>query len=101
MEQSMILAVLVFWPMLGALIALLIGCKSKTIRDYAVWVVTGVELLLICGQSIGFYQYRVEEYLTLSGVCGLGLSFALDGFRCVYGIVAGFMWFMTVFTGLF
>ena len=30
------------------------------------------------------------------GICGLGLHFCLDGFRGVYGIVAAFMWMMTL-----
>lgn len=33
--------------------------------------------------------------LTLPGVCGLGLHFALDGFRALYGTVTAFVWMMS------
>lgn len=31
----------------------------------------------------------------LSSVCGQGISFTIDGFRCVYILIAVFMWLMT------
>jgi len=33
--------------------------------------------------------------LELPGVCGMGLTFTMDGFRAIYGIIAAFMWLMS------
>lgn len=41
-------------------------------------------------------QQGMGSELYASGICGLGLHFCLDGFRGVYGIVAAFMWMMTL-----
>ena len=38
------LAFLVFFPMISAVISYIIGKKSKTARDYFTWVVTAVIL---------------------------------------------------------
>jgi hydrogenase-4 component B len=81
--------------MLGAFISVLVGTWNKQARDICVCVVAGVEFFVMLGQGIGFFQYGVEETLTISSVCGMGLSFILDGFRSVYGLVAAFMWLMT------
>lgn len=31
----------------------------------------------------------------VSGICGFGLRFTLDGFRLIYAVIAAFMWMMT------
>ncbi|MCI9427537.1 MAG: sodium:proton antiporter [Eubacterium sp.] len=41
-------------------------------------------------------QQGMGSELYAPGICGLGLHFCLDGFRGVYGIVAAFMWMMTL-----
>lgn len=33
--------------------------------------------------------------LELPGICGMGLTFTVDGFRAVYGMIAAFMWLMS------
>ena len=33
--------------------------------------------------------------LELPGICGMGLTFTVDGFRAVYGTIAAFMWLMS------
>ena len=40
--------------------------------------------------------YGMGETLSVPGICGLGLQFCLDGFRAVYGLIAAFMWMMTL-----
>jgi len=37
----------------------------------------------------------MNQIFVLPAVCGMGLSFALDGFRIMYGFIAAFAWIMT------
>lgn len=37
----------------------------------------------------------MNNILSLSGICGNGISFTIDGFRAVYVAIAAFMWAMT------
>ncbi|MDD3412858.1 MAG: proton-conducting transporter membrane subunit [Lachnospiraceae bacterium] len=80
--------------MVGALIAYLIGKKSKTARDYFANSITIIEfagILLLGIQTISGAEitYQMDNF------CGRGLSFQLDGFRFLYGLIASFMWMMT------
>ena len=34
--------------------------------------------------------------LVMENICGIGLSFQLDGFRILYAVIATFMWIMAV-----
>ena len=88
----MLLPVLVFGPMVGALGCYLIGRKSKRLRDAAVGAV-GVLTLLGC-----LLTWGDELTFSLEGFCGLGLHLRADGFRSLYATVAAFMWALT---GLF
>ena len=88
----MLLPVLAFGPMLGALLSYLIGRRSKSLRNVAVGAVGMLSLLgclLTWGQELSF---------EMPGFCGLGLRFRADGFRSLYATVAAFMWALT---GLF
>lgn len=88
------LLLLVIWPMLGALIGYLIGRKNKKARNLFADIVVAAELLLMLLLSIKVLNGEEME-LVVKDFCGMGMSFALDGFRVVYGMVAAFMWFMT------
>ena len=88
----MIVWLLLFLPVIGAFVSYLIGRINKNIRDMAVIGFTVAELLvsilllsnyLITGSAISI---RIEK------VCGLGISFITDGFRCLYLVIASFMW---------
>ena len=57
-------------------------------------IAAGVAEFIFMGM-LAFYGMGSE--LCLPNVCGMGLSFTLDGFRGVYGLVAAFMWMMTLF----
>ena len=95
--MNIILPVLVFLPMAGAVASYLIGKKNKSGRNAFVSALVVLEALLaallfilvLTGQSFQF---------SLEGLCGLGLHFQMDGFRALYMLVAAFMWMMT---GLF
>lgn len=95
--------ILIFLPIFGAFAAFFADKKAmgalekknewKNIRDAAA-VLTGVAEFVFMG-VLSFYG--MGSGLFLPEVCGMGLSFALDGFRAVYGLVAAFMWMMTLF----
>lgn len=110
------LAFLVFFPFLAGLITFLAGryCirkragtgetqEQENLRDGIVVVVAVLEflaavaLLSACvktGNEGGSQSFGRTVLLELPEVCGLGLSFTIDGFRAVYGCVAAFMWMM-------
>lgn len=98
MRENMILAVLVFLPILGGLIGWIIGQKNEKYRDRTAIGVVVLEFLLMLSCFSGFGGgIGTEAFLTfyIPEICGFGLSFTLDGFRLVYGTVAAFMWMMT------
>lgn len=94
MEMNMILAFLVFYPIIGALVSYIIGRFHKTARDYfADFVVISefaVTLYLFCT----FDGSRILSF-SIDSFAGLGIGFVLDGFRSVYTLTAALMWMMT------
>ncbi len=92
--MNMILAFLVFYPMIGALVSYIIGRFHKTARDYfADFVVIsefGITLYLFCT----FDGSRILSF-SIDSFAGLGIGFVLDGFRSVYILTAALMWMMT------
>ena len=94
MNINILIYIMVFMPMAGALLSYLTGRKSKQGRDYVVRVLAVLEFvcaLLLCMKVADAQGVLVE----LPGVCGMGLSFTVDGFRVIYGAIAAFMWMMT------
>lgn len=101
MKGNIVLALLVFYPFLGGILTWLAGNRKErgdNCRDYLADGIVISEFLLMAvlfflfGKTAG--AGSVME-CRLPGVCGLGLSFTLDGFRLIYGTVACFMWMMT------
>lgn len=95
MNLSVFALILIFFPMAAGLAGWIVGRKQKAARDAVVIVSTGVELalnlfLFVCAFN-GVYGTAFE----IPAVCGRGLAFKMDGFRVLYGTVAGFMWFIT------
>lgn len=90
----MMLAFLVFYPMIGALVSYIIGRFHKTARDYfADFIVISefaVTLYLFCTFDGG----RILSF-SIDSFAGLGIGFVLDGFRSVYTLTAAVMWMMT------
>lgn len=115
MTSNIWIAVLVFYPMVGALVSYLVGKTSKKARDIVANFITisefAMTLLVVLAQcaavvsmmgediiSSGFTSLAIGTFLkvdlTIPAVCGLGLHFAIDGFRSVYALVVAFMWMM-------
>ncbi len=94
--MELMLTTAVFLPMVSAVVSYLIGRKNKELRSRFADAVTGCEF--------GIFLYFLVNTLIngssgmrvyLPGVCGMGLSFTMDGFRALYGTIAAFMWFMS------
>ena len=87
---------LVFLPMAGAFLSYALGRKHKKCRDYFVGGVAvlefGLAAVLLCQRIAGGV---IGGEFGLPGVCGMGLSFTVDGFRAVYACIAAFMWMGT------
>lgn len=101
MEKAIAIMIylLVFLPMAGALVSYLIGRKSKKGRDCFVKLITVFEfclalMLLLSSKGLDGTLVYVPE------VCGMGLAFTVDGFRVLYAAIACFMWMCTsLFSG--
>ena len=91
---EIVIYLLVFMPMAGALVSYLIGRKSKKGRDFFVKFITilefcqAIKLLVDSSGCEGLLVYVPE-------VCGMGLTFTVDGFRVLYAAIACFMWMCT------
>jgi len=84
---------LVFLPMAGAAASYIAGRKNKKCRDYLAGGVTVVEFALALALIVKFMAGGISgSILELSGICGMGLKFTVDGFRAVYVCIAAFMW---------
>ncbi|MCD8019240.1 MAG: complex I subunit 5 family protein [Clostridiales bacterium] len=94
MIGNAILLLLVAGPMAAGVIDYGIGRFNKTARDYFANAVTVLEFLVM---AVFLLTYSSGQEITLSlpGVCGMGLSFCLDGFRTIFAVVTAFMWMMT------
>lgn len=95
MQGNIMLAAVVFMPMIAAIIAYMIGRKNKIIRDYFAWIVVFAEFVMFLAFLLQFFNGTLITDLAIPKFCYMGLYFTLDGFRVVYGLIAAFMWFMS------
>ncbi|MBD5454534.1 MAG: NADH dehydrogenase [Lachnospiraceae bacterium] len=99
MNENMILAVLVFYPFLGAFLTAAAGAKKESIRNYVADFIVVSEFILTLILFVANAGKNSAETLYscyLPEICGMGLHFTMDGFRLVYSTVAAFMWMMTM-----
>lgn len=115
MEGNFMLPAVTLFPMIGAVIAYLVGKKNKTAGTAIANSIVFVEFIQIfylfymycLGQKAGgIISAPVTDTSNLMGVsgyvaycnvadfCGMGLSFSMDGFRLFYALIASFMWMM-------
>lgn len=93
---------LILFPLAGAIAVMAADYKASAdsgkkivwqrARDLLAMTVGVGEFALMC---ILAYS-GMGSGLFVPGICGMGLHFCLDGFRMVYGLVAAFMWMMTL-----
>ena len=93
--MDIILYLLVFGPMAAAILSYAIGRKSKAGRDGFVWAAVAGEFLLSLCLALGFGNPAGEALVKVPGICGFGLTFTAGGFRCIYSVIAAFMWMIT------
>ena len=91
--MNSLIYLLIFLPMVGALLSYLIGRRSKPGRDLFVRIVLAAEfvlslVLLVLGSHGGLL-------VSMPGVCGMGLTFTLDGFRQIYVVIVALMWLVS------
>ena len=86
---SAVLPFLVFFPFLGAVVGYVIGRGNKGARDIWAWllsaVVFGASLLLIGKETV----FEIPNF------CGLGISFAADGFGVILAVLTSAIWLVT------
>ncbi|MBR5817005.1 MAG: sodium:proton antiporter, partial [Anaerotignum sp.] len=86
---SVVLPFLVFFPFLGAVIGYVIGKSNKGARDIWAWllsaIVFGASLMLIGKETV----YEIPNF------CGLGISFAADGFGVILAVLTSAIWLIT------
>lgn len=94
MKIAILIYLMVFMPMVGAFVSYLIGRKNKPARDYFVAGITMLEF--ICAVFLVAADVGHEGALVyVPEVCGMGLTFTVDGFRVLYAAIACFMWMCT------
>ena len=99
MAGNPIPAIFIFYPMIAAVAAYLVGRKNKKIRDIIVQLVSITEFAAFVVVAAFFDELKGVSF-TWNGFAGLGMHVTLDGFRVLYGLIAAFMWMMTaLFSG--
>lgn len=110
MEGNYMLPCLVVFPMIGALVSYSVGRKNKTARDHVANAIVILEfmamLYVFCMHHMAWQlagdvanSFGYPSSFRIPGFCGMGLHFAIDGFRALYGLIAAFMWMMsTIFS---
>lgn len=102
MNGDVILAVLVFYPFIGAVLSCIIGKKKEIVRDYFADFIVVSEFMITLALFVLSYAKTISGHYNwsfydceITGICGMGLHFTMEGFRLVYAMVAAFMWMMT------
>ena len=91
--ESLLFVVTVL-PILGSLIQMFIYKKEDAYKANVANTIVLLEMAA-CAYLFMCMTQNGSLYYALDYVCGLGLSFKLDGFRAVYSLIAAFMWLMT------
>ncbi len=90
--MDILIYLMVFGPIAAAVLSYLIGRKNKTARNIFFGVAVAAEFILALMLLV---THKQGHTITVAGFCGLGLNFTADGFRCIYALVAAFMWLIT------
>lgn len=94
MNIDILIYLMVFMPMAGAIVSYLIGRKNKKIRDYFVSGLTVLEFVLAVLLVVADTGHE-GTLVYVPEICGMGLTFTVDGFRVLYAAIACFMWACT------
>lgn len=94
MSADILIYIMVFMPMAGAFLSYLAGRRFKGLRDYMVWAISILEFVFSVLLLVNFSAAEGKVF-EIPGICGMGLTFTVDGFRGIYGCIAAFMWMLT------
>ena len=92
--MKIVMCIMIFMPMICAVLSYLLGRKTKIGRDRFAAGVTVLEFLCSLWLVFGADMSEGVSFI-IPKVCGMGLHFTIDGFRVVYTAIAAFMWMMT------
>lgn len=93
--MELLLNFIVLFPFLGAAVTWLIGKKWERGRDAAAAVTVCTELLAVALFCFLTKKAGVAAEVSWDAFCGMGFTFTVDGFRGLYVLIAGFMWFVS------
>lgn len=88
MENNILLAALVLWPMLAAVVTYFAAKGKPSLRSGMV-VFTALSELVLTAVCVWCFMG------TKCAIPACGIGFELDGFRSIYSCVVAFMWAMT------
>ena len=91
MVGEMLVAAAVFGPMLAAAAGHTVGRKYALARDVIMFAACLLTLIASLTLAIAYPDAKMR----VSGFGSLQLDFKLDGFRALFGCVAGFLWLVT------
>lgn len=92
--EGLFLAVILF-PLAAAFVAFALdGKKGRLEKQRDLFAMASGIISFLLMTALALTCTGKDFYVP--GVCGMGLHLCLDGFRGVYGIVASFMWMMTL-----
>ena len=90
-----ILLSLIFFPLIFGIITVLISKKFPHIREWMSISIMIIEIIGVISLLLLFLQ-KGKTYYFIPYLCGLGLSFQVDGFRIIYAFLSIFLWLMTI-----
>ena len=84
--------IMILLPIISGFAVYFIGRKSELLRDIISISISAIELIMMLILMFVIKQASISiEY-----VFGIGLSFKIDGFRCLYALISIFLWLMTL-----
>ena len=94
MTINILVYLMVFMPMAGAFVSYLLGRRSKQARNYFVSGIAIMEFVFAV-LLVAASNHHEGTMVYVPEICGMGLTFTVDGFRVLYSAIACFMWMMT------
>lgn len=99
------LAFVIFFPFVAGLVVYFCGKRCHTAAIVSA-IMEFAGMLCLAGNFSGYWRFMknissvtwepwgIGFSFTVPEICGFGLHFQMDGFRLVYGCIAGLMWMM-------
>ncbi len=95
MDGQLLIYLLIFMPILGAVTSYLVGRKTKQGRNVLVYVIAILEFIFSVMLLLSHLD-KGRAAVSLPKICGMGLAFETDNFRVLYVAIAALMWLVTL-----